>query len=421
MKKFIFIIIAVLLVFSCAKKDLSIFESEADHSAWLEVDLGEINAWLFGGWIDTPTSVPYWVDSVGSWIYIRWDSDMQGGAADVKIYKVEDMTTPVAYTETWEYGNKISMQILKPSGNLVPNQTYVVVFKGSGIRDAYGNKFDIDNDGVMGEPIDDNFYRSFATRKDDGTPSTIKPLRIDLSEPYVQDVFPMHPTDTTVELTSWCYDARICVYIRDYKPDTLGGSLRSTLDPGTVNTNNIKLFDKLTGAEVSGTISYQSDTAATQWGRLLFTPASNLTPGKTYFLRLYGDALRDPSGNKLNKIHPGFLDYEFTVVNLKSNYTDTLPGDYVPPTVTGWGDFWLPEIIFSEVVDKSTINPATIISYDETPLTMDIVDKYVSGKNVTVVYIRRFDGSSMSGKKVKVRGIKDTAGNIMSGEFVHTY
>lgn len=422
MKKFIFIIIAVLLVFSCAKKDLSIFESDADHSAWMEVDLGEITAWFFGGWVSTPNSVPYWADSVGSWIYLRWDSDMQGGAADVKIYKVEDMTTPVSYTTTWEYGSTVSMQILKPSGNLIPNQTYVVVFNGSGIRDAYGNKLDIDDDGVMGEPRDDNFYVRFSTRKDDGTPSVWKPIREDLSAPYIfLNPFPMHPTDTTVALVSWCYDARICVSIRDMKPDTLGGTLRSTLDPTTVNNTNIKLFDKLTGQEVSGTLSYQSDTAVAQWGRILFTPASNLTPGKAYLFRLYGDALRDPSGNKLNKIHPGFVECEFTVVNLKSNYTDTLPGDYVKPSVTGWGDASLPEITFSEVVDKSTINPATIICTDGTPLTFDIMDKYVGGKNVTVVYIRRTNGSTMAGKTIKVRGVKDLAGNIMSGEFTKTY
>ena len=422
MKKFIFIIFAVLLVFSCAKKDLSIFESEADRSAAMEVDLGEINAWFYGGWISTPNQVPYWADSIGSWIYIRWDTDMQGGTADVKVYKVEDLSTPVAYSATWEYGNMFSMLILKPSGNLIPNQTYVVVFNGSGIKDAYGNQLDIDDDGVMGEPRDDNFYQRFSTRKDDGNPSTWKPIREDLSNPFiVGDIFPMHPTDTTIALVTWCYDSRICIYIRDSKPDTLGGTLRSSLDPATVNTNNVKLFDKLTGQEVSGTISYQADTAATQWGRLLFTPAESLRPGRTYLFRLYGDALKDPAGNKLNMIHPGFIDYEITIVNLKSNYTDTLPGDYIEPTVTDWGSAGLPEITFSEIVDKSTINAATIRLNSKTPLTFDIVDKYVSGKIVTVVYIRKYNGSSMSGETVKVSGIKDTAGNIMSGSLSHTY
>ncbi len=241
MKKFIFILIAILLVFSCAKKDLSVFESETDHSARMEVDFGRIDAWFYGGWVDNPNSVPYNKDSAGSWIYIEWNTDMQGGTADVKVYKVEDMSTPVPYTTTWQYGNKWSLQILKPNDNLFPNQTYVVVFNGSGIRDAYGNALDIDNDGKMGEIRDDNFYRSFSTRKDDGSPSVIKPIREDLSSPYVfLSAFPMHPTDTTVALVAWCYDARICVSIRDNKPDTLGGSLKSSLDPATVNSNNIK-------------------------------------------------------------------------------------------------------------------------------------------------------------------------------------
>ncbi len=131
--------------------------------------------------------------------------------------------------------------------------------------------------------------------------------------------------------------------------------------------------------------------------------------------------MKDPAGNKLDNIHPGFIEYEFTVVNLKSNYTDTLDGDYVEPTVTAWGTASAPKIRFSEVVNRSTINNSTILCTDGMPLTFDIFDEFLDGKMVTVVYLRRIDGSSLSGETVRVRGIKDTAGNIMSGEFTHTY
>ena len=252
---------------------------------------------------------------------------------------------------------------------------------------------------------------------DPAMPGTPEPLLEDTLAPYLASGIYYVLDDGTVVGTPWI-DVNIAIDVLDRTFDVDGSIIDQGVDENTVNNQTVKLFEKHSGEEVEGSVSYDNEGGSSTFGRILFAPDGNLKPGTEYVLRLYG-VIADNVGNKLKET--ANIEYTFTTADRSSDGSEVAE-DVTPPYVESWGSNSSYEvyIVFSERIDHSTVGPATI--YADVDLAYDIVDFEDGGKFKTKVILHRRDEDSFAGVTIYVTGaIKDLAGNIKGYLSTHTF
>ncbi|MCD6399182.1 Ig-like domain-containing protein [candidate division WOR-3 bacterium] len=411
MKKIILTLVSLMVItIGCAKKDLSPVSPSTSVSTTDRNPLHVTD--ISGTIIDKPDSVGVDPSDEASWIYIHFDDVVNTASAGILVKKTNGDT--ISFSKEWSVSGGETDLILKPSSNLDYNTTYILWLIASEVSDQNGNLLDNDGDGKTGENPDDNIWKAFTTFKVDGSRGNWPSNPGDIVHPWRNSgvYFLIGGTTTSYIWT----DVDVAVDIMDLDSNyALTG-----VDPNTINSNTVMIIEKNSGYKVPlESITYEGDTSASDFGRVLLKPQNDLKPATTYFLRLLG-SIADKAGNKLDENN--YIAYEGYFTTLACNHDSTVCAeDVTPPSVVAWHNLGSSfEVEFSERIDRNTITLSTIYlsypGYGEGVLTVRDEDGH------TIVKFTRGDGNSVSGYTAYVTGeIKDLAGNRKGGTSSHNF
>jgi hypothetical protein len=219
--------------------------------------------------------------------------------------------------------------------------------------------------------------------------------------------------------TVWL-DVTIAVDIHDSTYDASGNKVMQGLPSDVFDTSTVILRDVDTKTSVPGTIAYVAQKTSAFYTRLTFDPESNLAAGKDYELVLKAQQIADTAGNKLNDTAD--LEFQFTTGDRTSDGS-VVVDDITPPTSTFDGHAAYFDVYFSEEIDVTTINSASIsvTTAGGDPISGSLVitrfDELTAPTGfATMVSFYPLDPNSTSGT-VTVKGtIKDLAGNLKGAD-----
>ncbi|UCC78517.1 MAG: Ig-like domain-containing protein [Candidatus Zixiibacteriota bacterium] len=308
----------------------------------------------------------------------------------------------------------VSSLTLWPGTDLEYNTTYILTLIAGNLLDVAGNNLDIDGDLVGGETPDDNIVLRFTTFNADSTAGSPVPNTSDDISPSILGNLYFLIADTIVAFR-WM-DVSLAVNISDYARDTLGNSYQLPLSPSEFDPLTVILRDSYTKTMVGGTIAYDDDSTSSTYLRLSYDPSSILAAGTDYELVLKAESIADAAGNKLDNTSD--IIFNFTTIDRTSD-SSIIVDDVIPPSVLSFSNNGPSfTIFFTEEIDVSTINPATIsVSINNSPNDGSLLVELFARPQSPTGYATQVtfypNDPNQTGDMVIVRGmIADWTGNI---------
>jgi hypothetical protein len=316
------------------------------------------------------------------------------------------------------------------STQLEYSKTYVLKL-AAGIKDGYGNGLSLDGDKIMSEPVDDLWFYYFTARPDSNNKLDAAPKAAqDIVSPSFSGTLYFSRDDSMFSQTVPVADGATGIpvnasfWFRGYDL-TVDGITNTTTKPVGLNwssfTTAFVLYKLPEWDVVASTNSQAPFLDTTTANRLIagYQPDTGiriranaeLLPSTQYCMRVDKSLIKDAAGNKVENddqdIAKRYLEINFTSGTVKRD-NSSLAGDLVRPTVA-WAN---PELIFSELVDQTTLTSSNIIVLDaqgrSIPVSLDIY----SNNGKTRVIVTPVDKASAQRIVVKMFNIKDLANNF---------
>lgn len=369
--------------------------------------------------------VPVGVDS--ALLVISWPLRMQASCSAV-LKRVSDNSV-VAVSASWDINTGYSTVTIRPVAALEVSKRYYVCVSASSIVDADNHRLDLDNDGVGGEAVDDDFEFYFTTYDNTGAagaPTDVAVYSRDDQEPGISGPLFSYKNNAQSTVNGADVDATFYLRLTDTKllldrsgydvPGAYEGDITGKIWMVKDETSQVIPCTILKGSDPDTAYNNQTIAGST----VSIKPASNLEPGKSYRVIVMENRIADAAGNKMDTDDgPGGDPREFTITTANS----LLGGGTVRTDVTA------PSFVFSagamtlrfdELVNEATLNAGTIWYRDDNnvvrPFVLSVVTEYDNtGKPLTVVRLTPDANNPNGDLFVKEEAICDVVGNCGSG------
>lgn len=359
---------------------------------------------IYGKILENKDSVGVQKYDESSWINLQFKGEIDTTSSGIKVIDISGKS--LQFIREWDVYKDKTLLVLKPSERLDYNMIYLLKITGAGIHKLEGEYVDLDNDGLEGEAIEDDFVFPFVTFKADNSKGDWTSLEGDNIPPFLSPYIEFLVGEKKASYI-WT-DVDIALEIFDYTWQLADTSvIIGAVDTATVDKNDFKIVAKNSGKEVFlESVKYIHDLEDEDFGKVIIDPKDNLKPQSWYILQVLG-RISDMNGNKLGEDDSVVFEKDFVTFNCNHDSTEC-SSDTVPPEVLNWRNLGPSfEVTFSETIDAESVNDSSIY--------IPKVEGELSARNECGHTFVRFTTSKrvgVSGYTAFVTGeVKDLAGN----------